>query len=129
VSAAFTLRWPILWCGVPKTEHRPVLHDHEAFLDRARRRKGFTEAYEELESEYRLLRELLTARARAGLTQEQVAASMGTTKSAVSRLEGGGTHSLSVSTLMQYAEAVGCELDIRLVPIACESQAVESTEH
>jgi len=38
------------------------------------------------EDEYLIVRELLSARTHAGLTQEEVAASMGTTKSAVSRL-------------------------------------------
>lgn len=98
------------------TEYRPVPHDHDAFLERARRRKGFDEAYDELEDEYLLVRELLSARTQAGLTQEEVATSMGTTKSAVSRLEGAGKHSPSVSTLQKYARAVGCEVEIRLVP-------------
>ena len=51
------------------------------------------------------------------LTQEEVAALMGTTKSAVSRLEGAGAHSPSVSTLKKYAKAVGCDVEIRLVPV------------
>jgi len=99
-----------------RSEYRPVSHDHEAFLERARKRKGFDEAYGELEDEYLLVRELLSARTHAGLTQEEVAASMGTTKSAVSRLEGAGKHSPSVSTLKKYARAVGCDVEIRLVP-------------
>lgn len=99
-----------------RSEYRPVAHDHDAFLERAMRRKGFGEDYDALEDEYRLVRELLAARTHAGLTQEEVAASMGTTKSAVSRLEGAGKHSPSLSTLRRYAEAVGCEVEIRLVP-------------
>ncbi|MHB8869089.1 MAG: helix-turn-helix transcriptional regulator [Thermoleophilia bacterium] len=98
-----------------RDEYRPVPHDHDAFLERALSRRGFREAYDENEDEYLLLRELLAARAQAGLTQEEVAASMGTTKSAVSRLEGGGRHSPSVKTLKRYAKAVGCEVEIRLV--------------
>lgn len=66
----------------------------------------------------RLIRELLAARGKAGFTQEQVAASMGTTKSAISRLEAGGKHSPSVTTLRKYARSVGCEVEIRLVPIS-----------
>lgn len=97
-------------------KYRPVAHDHEAFLAKALKRKGFGEAYDDLEDEYRLVRELLGARARAGLTQEEVAESMGTTKSAVSRLEAAGKHSPSVTTLKKYAAAVGCEVEIRLVP-------------
>ncbi len=95
--------------------YRPVPHHHDAMLQRALRRKGFGDAYESLEDEYALLHELLSARLKAGLTQEQVAEHMGTTKSAVSRLESAGKHSPSVSTLKKYAEAVGCDVEIRLV--------------
>jgi DNA-binding XRE family transcriptional regulator len=97
-------------------EYRPFAHDHDEFLARAMKRKGFACAYAESADEYELVRELLAARAKAGLTQEQVAESMGTTKSAISRLEGAGKHSPSVSTLRRYARAVGCEVEIRLVP-------------
>lgn len=103
---------------MPATDYQPVAHEHEGFLNKALRRKGFAEVYEGLEDEYALARELLSARVRAGLTQEQVAASMGTTKSAVSRLEGANAHSPSVSTLKRYARAVGCEVQIKLVPAA-----------
>ena len=41
---------------------------------------------------------------------------MGTTKSAVSRLESAGKHAPSLATLKRYAEAVGCELQVKLVP-------------
>jgi DNA-binding XRE family transcriptional regulator len=99
-----------------ENNYNPVPHDHEAFLERALERKGFREAYVELEDEYRLVRELLGARLDAGLTQEEVAACMGTTKSAVSRLEAAGKHSPSVATLTKYAKAVGCEVEIKLVP-------------
>lgn len=99
-----------------RNEYNPVSHDHDEFLARARKRKGFSEAYDDLESEYLLVRELLAARTQAGLTQEEVAESMGTTKSAVSRLEAAGKHSPSVSTLKKYAKAVGCDVEIRLIP-------------
>lgn len=101
---------------MPDLKYQSTSHDHAAFLEKALKRKGFKQAYDELEDEYILIRELLLARSRAGLTQEAVAARMGTTKSAVSRLEGAGKHSPSVSTLKSYAHAVGCRLEIRLVP-------------
>jgi DNA-binding XRE family transcriptional regulator len=100
---------------VAEHEYCPVAHEHDAFLARARRRKGFAAAYAENAGAYDLVRELVSARTRAGLTQEQVAAVMGTTKSAVSRLEGIAGPSPSVTTLHRYARAVGCELEIRLV--------------
>ena len=99
-----------------ESEYSPVPHDHDRFLARAHKRKGFSEAYDDLEGEYLLVSELLAARKRAGLTQEEVAESMGTTKSAISRLEAAGKHSPSVTTLKKYARALGCDVEIRLVP-------------
>ena len=46
--------------------------------------------YEALEEEFSLAAALIEARARAGLTQEQVAQRMKTTQAVVARLEGGG---------------------------------------
>ena len=48
---------------------------------------------------------------------------MGTTKSAVSRLEAAGKHSPSVATLKRYARAVGCEIEIRLQPAPIPTKA------
>ena len=59
-----------------------------------------------------------TARKQAGLTQEEVAARMGTTKSAVSRLEASirsESHSPSFATLRKYAHACGKRLVIKMV--------------
>jgi DNA-binding XRE family transcriptional regulator len=97
-------------------EYKPEPHDHAAFLGKAMKREGFREAYDNLSEEYLLAREMLSARARSGLTQEAVAERMSTTKSAVSRLETGGRHAPSLRTLKKYAQAVGCRLEIRLVP-------------
>jgi DNA-binding XRE family transcriptional regulator len=97
-------------------KYKPVSHDHETFLKNARKREGFSKAYDDLEEEYLLIREMLSARSKSGLTQEAVAELMGTTKSAVSRLESAGKHAPSITTLKRYAEAVGCNLEIKLVP-------------
>jgi len=94
----------------------PVKHDHKAFLAKAGARKGFNEAYEALDLEYQVVNQLLRARTKAGLTQDAVAERMGTTKSAISRLESAGKHTPSLGTLRRYAEAVGCELQVKLVP-------------
>lgn len=88
----------------------------KAFLQKASKRRGFREAYEAPSVEYALVREMLSARSRAGLTQEAVAMRMGTTKSAVSRLEAARKHAPSVASLKKYADAVGCSLKIELVP-------------
>ena len=96
-------------------KYDPVPHNQKAFLEKASKRRGFREAYEALETEYALAHEMLSARTRAGLTQEAVAVRMGTTKSAVSRLEGAGKHAPSVASLKKYADAVGCKLKIEFI--------------
>jgi DNA-binding XRE family transcriptional regulator len=96
-------------------KYQPVSHNHKTFLKNALKREGFRKAYENLEEEYTLIREMLAARSRSGLTQEAVAKSMRTTKSAVSRLESAGKHAPSLTTLRRYAQAVGCRLEIKLV--------------
>lgn len=96
-------------------KYKLVRHDHDAFLKKAKKRAGFRKAYDALEVEYALVNEMLAARARAGLTQEAVAQRMGTTKSAVSRLESAGKHAPSVASLKKYAKAVGCKLEVRFV--------------
>ena len=72
--------------------------------------------FDELGDEYLLLDEFLKARSKQGLTQAQVAEKIGTTQSAVARMESGkGKHSPSFATLSKYAEALGCRLEVRLV--------------
>lgn len=97
-------------------KYDPVPHNQKVFLEKASKRRGFREAYDALETEYALAHEMLSARTRAGLTQEAVADRMGTTKSAVSRLEGAGKHAPSMASLKRYADAVGCTLKIEFIP-------------
>lgn len=56
-----------------------------------------------------LAEELVTERVRVGLTQTEVAARMGTSQSAVARLEAGDID-IRLSTLERYAMAIGMEL-------------------
>ena len=97
-------------------KYKPVPHNHADFLAVARQRPGFNDAYGSLELEYTVASQMLKARAKAGLTQDAVAERMGTTKSAISRLEGAGRHAPSLATLKKYAAAVGCDLQVKLVP-------------
>ena len=96
--------------------YKPVKHNHEEFLRKARKSEAFSKEYEELELRYALIGELLHARQHVGLTQEAVAKKIGTTKSAISRLESVSKHAPSIATLKKYANAVGCDLIIKLEP-------------
>lgn len=101
---------------MPELKYKPIPHNHKDFLAQASKRKGFNEAYDARALEYQVAEQMLKARSSAGLTQDAVAERMGTTKSAVSRLESASKHAPSLATLKRYASAVGCELEVRLIP-------------
>ncbi len=69
--------------------------------------------FDALAEEFDMARELVAARARAGLTQAEVAERMGTTQSVVARLEG-GRRQPSMRTVQRYAQAIGCRAVVRL---------------
>jgi ribosome-binding protein aMBF1 (putative translation factor) len=69
--------------------------------------------YEALAPEFEIAAELLRARLRAGLSQSELAARMGTSQSAVARLESGDTLP-STKTLLRYAQATGSKVRVRL---------------
>lgn len=71
-------------------------------------------AYAEADAEYAVIEAMIRARSEAGLTQEALAERMGTTQSAVARLEGGRV-SPTVETLRKYAKAVGKRLKVEMV--------------
>jgi transcriptional regulator with XRE-family HTH domain len=72
--------------------------------------------YDRLDEEFSFIDQFLKARSAAGITQTEVAERIGTTQSAIARLEsGGGRHSPSLATLQKYAQALGCRLELRLV--------------
>jgi transcriptional regulator with XRE-family HTH domain len=91
---------------------------HEEFRKKALSNPEVQAEYEKLNPEFMLFDELLRARKAAGLTQAEIAERMGTKTPAIARLESGGgsnKHSPSIATLRKYAEAVGCDLEIKLV--------------
>ena len=92
---------------------------HHQMIEEWKQVPEFVEVYNELETEFTLLRELLLARQRAGLTQAEVAEKMGTKPPSVTRLEtslSDNRHSPTIATLKKYAQAVGCKLEVHLVP-------------
>lgn len=86
----------------------------EAFA-RWRENPEYVAAYDALEEEFALASALIRARGDAEMTQEQVAAAIGTTQAAVARLESGRTMP-STRSLKRFAEATGTKLRISFVP-------------
>lgn len=86
------------------------------FKSRALLRPDVRKAYDALEDEFNFLDQILKARAESGLTQAQVAERVGTTQSAIARMESGvGKHSPSLATLQRYAKAIGYRVEFKLV--------------
>jgi transcriptional regulator with XRE-family HTH domain len=98
---------------------------HKELKARALERTDVKAEYDQLDEEFAFLDEFLKARASAGITQAEVAERIGTTQSAIARLESGkGKRSPSLATLQRYAHALGCRLELRLVK-ETEVQKVE----
>ena len=72
--------------------------------------------YNALEEEFALAGALIRARAAADMSQHDIAVHMGTSQSAVARLEGGKSNP-SLATLRRYAAAVGAKLVIGFEPL------------
>jgi transcriptional regulator with XRE-family HTH domain len=86
------------------------------FKRRALSRPEVKAAYESSADEFAFLDEVLKARAESGLTQAQVADRIGTTQSAIARLESAEPkHSPSIVTLQRYAKALGYTVKVKLV--------------
>ncbi len=75
---------------------------------------AFRKEYDALEPEFAVARQLIEARTRAGLTQQELADRMGTTQPVIARLES-GRQKPTTKTLERFAKATGSKVEIRLV--------------
>lgn len=75
----------------------------------------FVAEYDALEEEFTLADTLIKARGAADMTQEQLAAAMGTTQAVIARLES-GRNLPSTRTLQRLAVATGSRLRISFEP-------------
>jgi DNA-binding XRE family transcriptional regulator len=88
------------------------------FKKKALKNSEVKKEYSSLAPAYNLRKKLILLRQKAGLTQEQIATVLHTQKSNISRLESvNTTNSPKLSTLEQYAHAVGYNLEINFVPM------------
>lgn len=74
---------------------------------------AYQAAHQASAAEFDLAHQLISARVAAGLTQEQLAQRMGTTQSAIARLES-GRRMPGLKTLERLAAATGARLVVRL---------------
>src|SRR3984957_14469264 len=98
---------------VPESDPGLGLPVMPGFREMALRRMPDERAARMAEDRTRLVRELGEQRQAAGLSQTEIAARMGTSQSAVARLES-GTADVRASTLERYAAAVGSQITWKL---------------
>ena len=92
---------------------RKLRNGHERQAKSIRAGKSFDTVKRDFDIEYEVAREVVKARADAGMTQAEVAAAMGTTQSVISRIERGAN--VSIETLDRYVSACGHHLKIQVV--------------
>ena len=86
---------------------------HKTFIkDDPKRLKSLEEEREKLE----IAGQIYNLRAKAGLSQAQLAKLVGTTQSVISRLEHADYDSHSLNMLRRIASALHCRVEVRLVP-------------
>lgn len=76
---------------------------------RARRSKAYRDEQRRLAPYERIARMIIARRSALGLSQKELASRMGTSHSAISRIEG-GQHPTSVETLRRLAKALDTQL-------------------
>jgi transcriptional regulator with XRE-family HTH domain len=85
---------------------------------------GAARGAHEDEADISAFRELVyRLRVEAGLTQRELGSRMGTTQSAIARMEGGGTHP-TLETLRKLAAAVGADLVVGVGAHLAEDRTV-----
>ena len=90
------------------------MKDFEQFKrEQFKKKPGLKKAYDALAPQYELAAQIIEARLKKGLSQTQLAKKMGTSQSAVARLESGG-YNPSFNLLEKVAHATGARLKIKL---------------
>lgn len=73
-------------------------------------------AYDSMQAEFELARQLIDTRLKSGLSQGELAEKMGTSQSTIARLESGNSLP-SIRTLIKFARATGSEFRISFKPL------------
>lgn len=97
----------------------PSFRDHlKKMLKNPKFKKGYKKEMETFDISVKLIR----LRVKLGLTQAELAKLLGTSQSAVARMEDGSYNRFSLTTLRKIAEVTGTELEVNFRPPA-EKQA------
>ena len=93
--------------------YSPSVPWHE-YVDEQMKNPEFRAAYDALEPEYTLIRELIDLRIKRGLSQRELARRAGMQQPTLARVESGKTASLR--TLRRVADALNADVRVSIVP-------------
>jgi ribosome-binding protein aMBF1 (putative translation factor) len=74
----------------------------------------FKKAWEDLDPEFQVLKAMIKAREKTGISQAELARRVGTKQSVISRLEHGAFSKATLETIKKMADALDMRLEIRL---------------
>ena len=95
---------------------KPKFSPARELFEEWRKDPDYVQAYDALEDEFALVKQLTAARAKANLSQAELAERMGTSQSAIARMESGRAMP-STRTLEKLAAATGTKLRISFEPV------------
>ena len=92
--------------------------DSKDLLAKQMKNKEFADAYNELEEEFEVAKEIIRLRIKAKLTQTQLAKLAGTSQPAIARLESGAYRNMTLSFLRKIGDALGVYPEIKFHKLA-----------
>lgn len=94
---------------------RPKTISFEALHAKWMKDPGYRREYERLESEFEIAQQILDARIKRKITQEELAKRMGTGQAVISRLERANAKP-SLSLIQRLAEALNLRFELKFYP-------------
>ena len=89
--------------------------NYDTFFEEQMKDPAFRKEWEALQPEMAIVRAMINAREKTGMTQKELSEKTGITQADISRLENGNANP-SLKTLQRLAEGMGMTLKLEFVP-------------
>src|SRR3989304_923749 len=89
----------------------------------------FKKAWEDLDPEFQVLKAMIKAREKTGISQAELARRVGTKQSVISRLERGAFSKATLETIKKMADALDMRLEIKLLLKRRKPGETEQPDH
>lgn len=90
--------------------------NYDKFFEEQMKDPAFRKEWEALQPEMAIVRAMIDAREKTGMTQKELSEKTGITQADISRLENGNANP-SLKTLQRLAEGMGMTLKLEFVPV------------